>query len=70
MAKILKTSPQGRKCMFPHCTHTLSIYNHDDYCHLHRDQMAQKQKPKILKVVPPVVEIHPVVDGLTEPLSN
>ena len=30
--------------MFPHCTHVLSIYNHEMYCHVHRDQIAQSQK--------------------------
>jgi len=45
--KMLKTSAEGRKCMFPHCTHILSIYNHEVYCHIHRDQMAERQKLKI-----------------------
>ncbi len=49
MGKILKTSAEGRKCMFPHCTHILSIYNHKSYCHIHLSQMPQEQKkPKIL----------------------
>ena len=48
MKKPLKTSAQGRKCMFPHCTHILSIYNHKAYCHIHWDQIPQEQKPKIL----------------------
>jgi hypothetical protein len=50
MGKILKTSAEGRKCMFPNCTNTLSIYNHEAYCHVHRGQMpqtSQKQKPKL-----------------------
>jgi hypothetical protein len=47
MAKELKTSVDGRKCKFPHCEHILSIYNHEDYCHLHRDQAAQERKRKI-----------------------
>jgi len=46
--KMLKTSAEGRKCMFPHCTNILSIYNHEAYCHIHRDKMPQGQKPKIL----------------------
>ncbi len=47
MGKTLKTSAENRKCMFPNCTRILSIYNHEAYCHIHRDQMRQ-QKPKIL----------------------
>lgn len=50
MGKMLKTSPDNRKCMFPNCTHILSIYNHDVYCHIHRGQatQAQGQKHKVL----------------------
>ncbi|MDO8301894.1 MAG: hypothetical protein Q7T18_01500 [Sedimentisphaerales bacterium] len=58
MTKSLKTSAEGRKCMFQNCTHTLSIYNHEAYCHLHRDQMAHQQKPKILETVLPAVEMQ------------
>ena len=61
MTKSLKTSADGRKCMFLNCTHTLSIYNHEQYCHLHLDQMAEKQKPKVLKDIPLVDGIHAVV---------
>ena len=46
MAKALKTSGNGRKCAFPHCKRLLSIYNHEAYCHIHRDQVTQKQLPK------------------------
>jgi len=48
MGKMLKTSADDRKCTFPHCTHILSIYNHEAYCHIHLDQMPQGQKPKVL----------------------
>jgi len=48
MAKKLKTSGEGRKCKFPHCEHILSIYNHEAYCHVHRDKMSKEQKPKLL----------------------
>ena len=48
MVKILKTSSVGRKCMFPHCKHILSIYNHEVFCHVHRYQISQEQKLKIL----------------------
>ena len=44
MRKKLKTSANDRKCMFLGCKHILSIYNHEKYCHVHRDQMAEKQK--------------------------
>jgi len=43
-----KTSADDRICMFPNCTHILSIYNHASYCHIHRSQMPQEQKSKIL----------------------
>jgi len=41
---MLKTSAEGRKCMFPNCTRILSIYNHEAYCHRHLDQMIKEQK--------------------------
>ncbi|MGD9109439.1 MAG: hypothetical protein PVG93_00730 [Phycisphaerales bacterium] len=44
MRKALKTSTRDRKCAFPGCTNVLSIYNHEDYCHIHRDQMSEKKK--------------------------
>jgi len=47
MAKKLKTSPKNRKCNYPDCEHLLSIYNHEDYCHVHRDKMAQGQNRKV-----------------------
>lgn len=46
MAKQLKTSADNRMCMFPDCKQILSIYNHAEYCHVHRDRMADKQKTK------------------------
>ena len=47
MKKVLKTSAEGRKCEFPDCKCILSIYNNEAYCHLHRDRMAQEQKPRV-----------------------
>ena len=41
---MLKTSAIDRKCSFPGCTKTLSIYNHEIYCHIHLEKMAQKEK--------------------------
>ncbi len=52
MVKALKTSAEGRKCKFPHCKCILSIYNHEDYCHVHWDKMSQQEKK--LKIL-----IHP-----------
>lgn len=52
MVKMLKTSAEGRKCMFPHCTRILSIYNHEAYCHIHLDQMIKEQKPEIVAQSP------------------
>jgi hypothetical protein len=46
--KMLKISATGRKCTFPHCTHILSIYNHDTYCRIHLEQVAREQKSTIL----------------------
>ena len=46
MAKALKTSAEGRKCGFLNCKRTLSIYNHEDYCHVHLEQMSHEQKSK------------------------
>ena len=47
MAKKLKTSAKDRKCTYPDCKHLLSIYNHEDYCHVHRDQVSQEQNRKV-----------------------
>jgi hypothetical protein len=48
MAKILKTSIEGRKCVYPLCKQTLSIYNHGTYCHIHQEPAPQTEKPKIV----------------------
>jgi len=53
MSKMLKTSAENRKCAFPNCTRTLSIYNHDTYCHIHRDFVRQDPKSAIL------IQMHP-----------
>jgi len=55
MRKPLKTSAEGRKCMFPDCERILSIYNHEAYCHVHRDKMSAEQRLKIL--APPVAPV-------------
>jgi hypothetical protein len=47
MPKKLKTSVDGRKCAFPNCKNILSIYNHEPYCHIHREKAAQKLLVKI-----------------------
>ncbi len=46
MAKILKISASGRKCSYPGCENILSIYNHQNYCHIHLDKTSQKKKCK------------------------
>jgi hypothetical protein len=46
MQKPLKSSAEGRKCLFPGCERTLSIYNHETYCHNHLDMMAEQLKYK------------------------
>jgi hypothetical protein len=48
MQKPLKMSSEGRKCAFPGCERTLSIYNHGAFCHNHQDQMAEAEKRKTL----------------------
>ncbi|MBU1261165.1 MAG: hypothetical protein KJ757_07255 [Planctomycetes bacterium] len=48
MTKMLKTSPVNRKCAFPGCEHTLSIYNHQEFCHIHLDKMPQDKKHNVL----------------------
>ena len=47
MAKTLKTSVDGRKCAFPQCKRLLSIYNHEAYCHIHRNEVAQERMAKV-----------------------
>ena len=48
MKKLLKTSPDGRKCEFPGCKCILSIYNHEAFCRVHREKVLQEeQNPKI-----------------------
>ena len=44
MSKKLKTSADNRECALLDCKQTLSIYNHEIYCHVHRDRMAENQK--------------------------
>jgi hypothetical protein len=48
MSKMLKTSADNRKCMYPNCTRTQSIYNHKTYCHVHLMQVPPEQKRRIL----------------------
>lgn len=50
MTKILKTSPEGRKCIFPGCHQLLSIYNHQNYCRVHQEQMPAEEKGKSKKM--------------------
>ncbi|MEI6631426.1 MAG: hypothetical protein WCL25_02295 [bacterium] len=47
--KKVKTSSKGRICRYPHCKHILSIYNHEDYCHVHLDRLVQEYNPKVGK---------------------
>ncbi|MHB0946622.1 MAG: hypothetical protein ACYC3B_05590 [Sedimentisphaerales bacterium] len=46
MGKMLKTSSDNRKCLFPHCTRILSIYNHQAYCHTHLNQLPLEQRAR------------------------
>jgi len=44
--KVLKTSAEGRVCQFPQCKRLLSIYNHEVFCRVHLEQMADKNRLK------------------------
>lgn len=44
MSKKIVSSRKGRKCKSHGCKHVLSIYNHEDFCRLHSDQSASKNK--------------------------
>jgi hypothetical protein len=44
MKKTLKASDELRKCVFDNCNRTLSIYNHEKYCHLHLNWMSEEEK--------------------------
>jgi len=44
--KKIKSSAKGRKCRYPRCGHILSIYNHEEYCHVHLSQLPLDHKPK------------------------
>lgn len=44
--KVLKTSAEGRTCQFPQCNRLLSIYNHEAFCRVHLEKMADKNKLK------------------------
>lgn len=48
MAKMLKTSAEGRVCKYPQCTVILSIYNHEEYCRVHREQVVREEKARLL----------------------
>ncbi|MDD5196740.1 MAG: hypothetical protein WC937_05185 [Candidatus Omnitrophota bacterium] len=47
--KKIRTSLKGRKCKFPHCKHILSIYNHEDYCHVHLGQVDAEHRKAVHK---------------------
>jgi len=47
--KKVKTSYKGRKCKYPHCKHILSIYNHEEYCHVHLGQLPHEHRSKAIK---------------------
>ena len=64
MGKMLKTSAENRKCVFPDCTHTLSIYNHEDYCHIHLDRMPLDEKKHKVSAAVQVLTAVPAVPVL------
>ncbi|MCU0651938.1 MAG: hypothetical protein MUC39_03240 [Candidatus Omnitrophica bacterium] len=48
--KKVKTELKGRKCKFPRCKHTLSVYNHEAYCHVHLGQGMDEPKQKVHRI--------------------
>lgn len=42
-----KTSKPGRKCRTRGCGKVLSIYNHDNFCHVHKGQELMKLADKV-----------------------
>jgi len=44
--KKIRTSNKGRKCKFLHCKQILSIYNHEEYCHVHLGRVDKDVKAK------------------------
>ena len=48
MKKLLKTSADGRKCLYPECTCILSIYNDGVYCRIHQEQVSHEEKSKAM----------------------
>jgi hypothetical protein len=44
--KKMRTSLKGRKCRHRDCRHILSIYNHEEYCHIHLGLGDRSRKPK------------------------
>jgi hypothetical protein len=47
--KKVKTSYKGRKCKYRGCSHILSIYNHDDFCHVHLGLGFESGRPALQK---------------------
>ncbi len=48
MSMKIKTSHRGRKCKFRLCKQILSIYNHEEYCHIHLGRVDQIHKHKVV----------------------
>jgi len=47
--KKVKTSLKGRKCHYSCCKNILSIYNHEEYCYVHRNILFQDDMVKAMK---------------------
>jgi hypothetical protein len=52
MTVAIKESAEGRICKFPDCHKLLSIYNHQEYCHVHIEDMPAKSalKNRLIKL--------------------
>ena len=46
--KKIKIEHRGRICKVPLCKNILSIYNHEQYCHIHHNKLIEDHKPKVL----------------------
>lgn len=48
--KKIKVERKGRVCKFPGCHVTLSVYNHECCCNLHRNIMYTQKTVKFEKI--------------------
>ena len=44
--KKILASHKGRRCRYPKCKRLLSIYNHDNHCHVHLVKLAKEAESR------------------------